>query len=188
MFFKKPFAAYLQGISPADYKFIKKYSKRTGTLCGVTLEDITDLPWDVLKHEVPKLFETNQLENAIHLVLKHYKKNITFTKVRKAPNSKKLLFLLWLRDQYETINQVEKKYLYNPPEAKQLQAGIQQLDVLGDINGIDNLAQGDILKWELIRRMKYSDIFNKMLKNTIEVRINKRLIEINKEEQNRLKK
>lgn len=182
MYFKKSFAAYLQGISSADYKFIKKYSKRTSTLCGITLDDITDLPWDVLKHEVPKLFETNHLENAIHLVLKHYQKNITFTNVRKAPNNKKLLFLLWLRDQYETINQVEKKYLHSQPEAKQLQAGIQQLDVLGDINIIDNLAQGDILKWHKIRKMKYSDVFNKMLKNTIEVRINKKLIEINKNE------
>ena len=180
MFFKKSFASYLQGISPADYKFIKKYSKRTGRLCGVTLDDITDLPWDVLKHEVPALFESNQLENAIHLVLKHYKKNITFTTVTKQKNSSKLMFLLWLRDQYTIINDVETKYLFTPPESKMLQAGIQQLDVLGDINTIDSLAQGDILKWRKIRQMKYSDVFNKQLKNTIESRINKKLIEINK--------
>lgn len=183
MFFK-PFTRYLQGISPMHYKFIKKHSKRTGRLCGVTLTDITDLPYQVLKHDVPNLFEQNKLELAIHLVLKHYQKNITFTKVRKAPNNKKLLFLLWIRDQYETINQVEKKYLHNPPNAKQLQAGVQQLDVLGDINTIDNLSQGKIWMWEHIRQMKYSDIFNKMLKTTLENKINNKLIEINKEQQN----
>lgn len=180
MYFKKPFKDYLSSIPAEQYQFIKKYSKRTGSLCGVTLEDITDLPYDVLKHQVPDLFNKGELENAIHLVLKHYNKNITFTKVLKADNAKKLMFLLWLRDQYQTINEVENKYLYNPPDSKILQAGIQQLDVLGDINTIDNLAQGDILKWHKIRRMKYSDVFNKMLKNTIENRINKKLTELNK--------
>ena len=75
---------------------------------------------------------------------------------------------------------MEEQYLFSPPDSKLLQAGIKELDVLEDYNLIDTLANGDILKWKKIRKMPYSEVFNKQLKNTIEGRINKRLVEINK--------
>lgn len=162
------------------YSFIKKFAKPRNKLCGVVLDDITDLPYDVLKKEVPNLFENQQFEKAIHLVLKHYKKNITFMHVNLAKNRHKLLFVFWIREQYKKINELESSYLVTIPDPKLLQAGIKDLDVLGDVNTVDSLAGGDILKWEKIRKLPYSEVFNKLLKNTIEARINKKLVELNK--------
>jgi hypothetical protein len=61
-----------------------------------------------------------------------------------------------------------------------LNAGIRDLDILGDIATIDNLAGGDILKWNQIIELPYSMIFDKQLKNTIEHRISKKMNENNK--------
>ena len=110
-------------------------------------------------------------------------KKIKFTKVKKEKNNIKLLFIFWVREQYEKINKLEETHLYNPPDSKLLQAGIKDLDILGDINTIDSLANGNVLDWlkNKIGLLPYSTIFNKLLKNTIEARINKNLIEINKQ-------
>lgn len=159
------------------YSFIKKYSIRTGDIAGFHLDDITDLSWQVLKHELPDFFENGKLDEAIHLILQNSGKNITLHKVKKLPLPEKELFLLWVHDQYEAINNAEQKYLYSPPEAKMIRAGINELDVLEDINLIDNLAGGDILKWDSIRNMRYSEIFSKQLKLVIEKRIHKKLSE-----------
>jgi hypothetical protein len=160
---------------------IKKLARPRAGLCGVKLEDITDLPYRVLKTEVPDMFDSQKFDDAFFSILKHYKKNITFKRVKKAPNNEKLLFMLWIRAQYARINEMEGQYLTNQPDIKLMQAGIKELDVLGDINTIDSLAGGDILKWESIRDLPYSEVFNKLLKNTIEARINKKLVEINKQ-------
>lgn len=177
--FYKDFRKFIDSLGK-DYAFIKKYSKRNGNFMGLKLDDLTDLPYDTLKNTVPDLFDSGNFEKAIYEIIKHYKKNITFGKVRRQKNHRKLLFLLWVHDQYKKINDIEAKYLYTPPEAKLLQAGIRELDILGDINTIDSLANGDVLKWNDIRQLPYSRVFDKMLKNTIEARINKKLIEINK--------
>ena len=163
------------------FSFIKKFAKPRNNLCGVELEDITDLPYSVLKSTVPDLFDSHKFEEAFYLILKNYKKNITFKRVKRARNNDKFLFMLWVKEQYKRINDLEERMLVSPPDVKLLQAGIRELDVLGDYNTIDSLAGGDILKWEAIRQMKYSEVFNKLLKNTIESRINKRMVEINKQ-------
>lgn len=164
-----------------QYDFIKKYAKPRDNICGVKIDDLTDLPYQVLKHTIPDMFDLQEFEKAIHLLLKHYKKNITFRTVKRAKNNEKLLFLLWIRQQYEKINKLEADYLTNPPDVKLIQAGIKELDILGDVNTIDSLSGGDILKWNSVRELPYNEIFNKLLKNTIEARINKRLVEINKQ-------
>lgn len=174
------FKKYLNSISK-DYEFIKKYSKASNKLCNTTIESLTLLPYSVVKEEIPNLFSEQLFEESIHLVLKHFNNKITLRKVRKQPNNKKLLFILWIRQEYDGINKLEENYLYNPPDSKLLQAGIKELDVLGNVNVIDTLACGDVLKWEKIRKLPYNIVFDKLLKNTIESRINKRLVEINKQ-------
>ena len=178
--FSTSFKKYLSRIQD-DYEFIKKFAKRRNGICGVKMDDITELPYQTLKHDIPDHFKNGEFEKAMYLILKHYGKNVTFGKIRKARNSHKLCFLLWIKEQYEKIGKMEEQYLYSPPDSKLLQAGIRELDILEDYNLIDTLAQGDILKWKKIRKMPYSEVFNKQLKNTIEARINKRLVEINKQ-------
>lgn len=174
------FNKYLKRIDK-HYDFIKKFARPRNKICGVTIDDLTFLPYKILKKEVPNLFEQQKFEEAIHLILKHYKKNVTFIQIKLLKNNAKYLFLLWIKEQYRLINETEAKYLFNPPDHKLLQAGIKELDILGDINTIDALAEGRVLDWEKIELLPYERVFNKLLKNTIEARINKKLVEINKQ-------
>lgn len=174
------FNNYLKSLDK-DYAFIKKFAKPRNKICGVIIDDLTYLPYKILKKSIPELFEDQKFDEAIHLILKHYKKNITFIRVKFAKNNAKLLFILWVHNQYKLINETEAKYLYSPPDQKLLQAGIRELDILGDINTIDALANGKVLDWEKIERLPYERVFNKLLKNTIEARVNKKLVEINKQ-------
>lgn len=176
---KKSFEGYLASMSNKQYEYIKKYTVPKAELCGVLLEDITYLPYDVLKHDVPDLLKELKFEQAIYEVVRHKDSKITIKDIIKAKNPHKLSFVLWLKIQYDTINQIENKYLSSHPEPKLIAAGIRDLDVLEDINVIDQLAGGDILKWQAIRQLPYNDIFNKQLKNVLENKINKKLIEIN---------
>lgn len=174
------FNKYLKRIDK-HYDFIKKFARPRNKICGITIDDLTFLPYKILKKRVPELFEEQKFEEAIYLILKHYKKNVTFIQIKLLKNNAKFLFLLWIKEQYHLINETESKYLYNPPDQKLLQAGIRELDILGDINTIDALAEGRVLDWEKIEALPYERVFNKLLKNTIEARINKRLVEINKQ-------
>lgn len=169
-------------IAGKDFELIKKFAKRENTLLGITLEDITFLTYDELKHKVPDMFNKGEFEKAIHLILKHKKKNLKFGNVKRTDNYKKYQFLLWLMDQYDRIGELEQTYLVSPPDPKLLSAGIRDLDVLGEKNLIDSLANGDILKWNEVIKLPYHMIFDKQLKTTIERRIAKRLEEIQLQE------
>lgn len=168
-----------------DYEVIKKYGKREDTLFGIKLTDITFLTYDELKNQIPELFLINDFEKVIYLIFKHKKKNITFGRIKLLNNYRKFRFLLWVQDQYEKIKELEIQYLTSPPDAKLISAGIRELDILGDINLIDSLSQGDIFKWDDTRNLPYSKIFDKQLKTTIERRISKRLEEQQKQEMKR---
>lgn len=158
-----------------QYEFLKKYATREQGICGITLDDLTFLRYRTMKKTVPQLFKKGEYEKAMFEILKDTKKKITFRRVKRYNNEKKYAFLLWIQDQYEAINKLEATYLSTPPEADLVAAGIRDLDILGDVNLIDNLAQGDVLKWELVQDLPYDTIFNKQLKNTIEARISKNL-------------
>lgn len=174
------FNRYLKQIDES-YNFIKKFANPRNKICGVVIDDLTFLPYKILKKTIPELFQEQKFDEAIHLILKHYKKNITFIRVKFERNNIKLLFVLWVKQQYKMINETEAKYLYSPPDHKLLQAGIRELDILGDINTIDALADGRVLDWDKVENLNYETVFNKLLKNTIESRINKKLVEINKQ-------
>lgn len=170
------FNNYLRDLQ--HYDIIKKHATLSGKLCNQEIEDITFLSYLDLKETIPELFQKGDFEKAMHII---FKKKLTFRRIKREKNSRKLIFLLWLKEQYKQINELEEQYLYTPPEAKLLQAGIKELDILGDKNTIDSLAGGDVLKWDLVKQLPYSVVFDKLLKNTIESRINKRLVEINKQ-------
>ena len=166
-------------LADKNYSFLKKCVKRNHSLCGITLTDLTHLRYKTLKRVVPELFTEQKYNLALHEILKDSKKNVPLWRVKMSNNFKKYAFLLWVQDQYEAIKNMEQAYLSTPPDPKLLNAGIRDLDILGDTASVDTLAGGDILKWNKIIELPYSMIFDKQLKNTIEYRISKKLNEKN---------
>lgn len=170
---RESFEDFLENIQ--DFDLVQKYAERCNEIAGTSLEDLTFLPYDLLKNEIPEMLKAGQFERVIFEIVAIRNKNLKFKVIERENNYKKLRFIFWIQDQYKLIDELERKYLSTPPDAKMINAGIRELDVLGDVNLIDSLAGGDVLKWQQIRSLPYSVIFDKQLKNTIEARINKKL-------------
>ncbi len=53
-------------------------------------------------------------------------------------------------------------------------AGIQEMSIFEELNIVDELAGGDILKWRQIERLPYQEIYVKLLRNKTKNDINRR--------------
>lgn len=87
-------------------------------------------------------------------------------------------FILWIIDELKTIRELESNYLRSDPDVKLLQAGINKLDQFGLMNTLDNLAKGDILKYDLIRELPYNVVFDKQYMEVTKADIEKKLSKI----------
>ena len=178
------FNRFLSRIDQMD--MVRKYSERINTLCGITLPDLTDTPYGVLRHEVPADFEAGEFNAAITKLLwsgkvgrvrrfKRLRRKILALRVRYANNYAKLKFIFWVEDSYRALEQLELTYLVSDPDPKMVAAGVHELDILGDKNLIDMMAGGDVLKWDEVVKLPYSRVFDKQLKNVIDARIARKL-------------
>lgn len=182
------FDRFIQEALPS-IKFIRKHSKREKVLFGEDFSDITYMSFRLIKEILPELIKQGKIELAIFEIVRSKKPNVKQWQIKRLDNYRKLKFFLHIQDQYDNIAKLETKYLYSPPDADLVNAGINKLNVLGDDNLIDNLAQGKIWLWETIKDMPYEKIFTKQLKNTIEREISNNLkkIQENKRKNKRLK-
>lgn len=154
---------------------VRKFVKSSNTICGITINDVTELSYQDIKHNIPNLIDTNEYEAVIFKVLQSTKKKITLQKVFKAKPEERLLFLFWIQEQYKLINNLEEKLLTSSPAPEQINAGIHTLNVLGDVNIIDVIAGGDITKWAEIRNMPYGRIFEKQYRGVLMDSITKKM-------------
>ena len=92
-------------------------------------------------------------------------------------------FVFWVIDELESIKDLEEQYLGGNPNADLLQAGISELNMLGEFVSLDNLAMGDLTKYEKIKKMPYNEVFAKKLLQKRTADIQERLRDILKNKQ-----
>lgn len=85
-------------------------------------------------------------------------------------------FLMFIHDGIQGIANMEQDSFV--PEASDVDTS--GLDQFKELNIIDSIAGGDVLKWEAIQEQPYWNIFLKMLKNAEERKIEKMRIESSK--------
>lgn len=150
------------------YNFVKKYGKRTNTLFDVELEPLIYFPYGFVKIDLPSLLNENNIDEIINIIC-----DIKDISVKKITDKEKISLTLWLIDELEAIGSLEQNYLSSQPEPELIASGIDELNVFGELNIIDSLAGGDILKWEQVKKLPYHSIFDKLRKDNIERKINK---------------
>ena len=150
------------------YQFVKKYGKRTNTLFDVELEPLIYFSYGFVKIDLPSLLNENNIDEIIKIIC-----DIKDISVRKITDKEKISLTLWLIDELEAIGSLEQNYLSSQPEPELIASGIDELNVFGELNIIDSLAGGDILKWEQVKQLPYHSIFDKLRKDNIERKINK---------------
>lgn len=155
-----------------EFAFIVKNGKRSNKIFGREFKPLVYYSYEFVKIDLPDLLVKGEINATVQrafdeIGVKYKKKN--------PPLSHTLPFVLWLKDEVERIYELEREYLSSQPDAKLVNAGIKDLDELGEINVIDSLAGGDILKWDAIMKLPYHKIFDKQRKSVIESNINRRL-------------
>lgn len=168
----------LSQISQEDFNFLIKNGKRSSKLLNFDFESLIYLKWTTLKEILPDLFEKNDFEQLFYLMLQDRKQYVFLVDVQKIEVNKAMSFILWLIDEMKTIRELESNYLRSDPDVKLLQAGINKLDQFGLMNTLDNLAKGDILKYDSIRQLSYNVVFDKQYLEVTKSEIEKKLAKI----------
>ncbi|WP_187248556.1 hypothetical protein [Mesonia sp. K4-1] len=81
----------------------------------------------------------------------------------------------WILEGVNEIFKAEKMKLFKKPTHKQINAGIEDFDQLGEVPSIDNMASGNILKWDEVQEMPYGLVMRKMLLNRVQSEYEERL-------------
>lgn len=156
-----------ENISKNEFEFIVKFGKRSNSLFGVELPSIIYFPYRFTKIDLPELMQEGNIEEIINIICKE--KEI---EIKEITQRETISFVLWLKDEIEAIHQLESRYLQSQPDPDMIAAGVNDLNEFGELNVIDSLAGGDILKWDEVGRIPYYKVFDKLRKNIIDRRIN----------------
>lgn len=163
----------INSIDKEDLKIILKNGVRSNTLFGVTYESIIYFKWWYVKVELPNLINEGKFTKIITYIC-----NVTESQVNNANYKEMFSFVLWLLDEIKLVSELEENYLSSEPNSDLKSAGIEKLNELGEINTLDNLAGGDILKWKKIKKLPYHIVFDKLRKNNLDAEVQKRYNEI----------
>jgi|GEM_PF-1341386 len=166
---KKNLEIQLSTFSETELQLLLKTSKCSNQLFGKTIKDLIFFPYELVKIELPELFKNNDFSKIILLFFK----DKTQSEINNLKTSELFSFIVWLIDQLEAIYKLENDYLTQTPDMDLIKAGVSELDQFGELNIIDNLAGGDILKWKKIKKLPYHIIFDKLHKNVVEAKIQK---------------
>lgn len=150
-------------IPAEEMEFILKHGERINGINEIKSKPLLQFSFEIVKYELPELLKNNDFVGVSKLLLGDNIRNVNINNL--------LNFVLWVLAEIDDINNLESTYLNSEPDIDLLMAGIKDLDVFGYINVVDTLAQGDILKWDEILKLPYQRVFDKMLKNNIENRI-----------------
>ena len=168
----------LQQINQDDFNFLVKNGKRSSILLNFEFDSLIYCKWSFVKETLPQLFLKNDFEQLFYLMLKDRGLFPFFVEVQRIKVNEAISFILWLIDEMKSINELESQYLKSDPDIKMLQAGINKLDQFGILNTLDNLAKGDVLKYNAIRQMPYNVIFDKQYMEVVKSDIEKKLSKI----------
>jgi len=170
----------LSGLTQEDFNVIIQNGKRSNVIAGYEFEGLIYLSYTFVKNILPDLLTSLRFDRLAFLALKDKGINVFEYEINKCSAKEILYFTCWISDELKAVNQMEKDYLTSFPDSKMQLAGIDKLNKFGEMNIIDSLAGGDILKHEAIRKLPYHVIFDKQLKSLTEGAIQKSLKEQNK--------
>ena len=177
---------YLQHFTQVDFNILRKNVERSNSCFGFEFDQLINSSYWVVSNDLPQLFKKGEFTNALKLLLEDKGEDILISKLdnlSKEDFLKVMQFVFWVVDELENIKDLEEQYLGGNPNVDLLQAGISELNMLGEFVSLDNLAMGDLTKYEEIKKMPYNEVFAKKLLQKRTADIQERLRDILKNKQ-----
>lgn len=160
----------LNGLTEEKFELIMKYGKASNQLGKYVSKDFVELPYGIVRKDLPTLQKKDLLYDSIMLILScQYDK----VNLRGVSANDMMSFLLWIKRQQERIYKIEEHYLSSDPEPEMISAGVHKLNELGVLSTIHNLAGKDPLKHAAIEALPYYKIYEILKLEKIERDINK---------------
>ena len=172
------FNAALSKISEDEFQFLMKNGIRSSVLNDFDFKSLIYNSFGFIKDTLPELIDKGDFERLIFEFFKDRKINLFICDIDRINYNEILYFLFWAKDELVMISKLEQEYLSAEPDIDLIAAGINEMNQFGDLNTIDSLANGDILKWEEIKKLPYNKVFDKQYKSVVEARIQKKLVKI----------
>lgn len=169
---------FISNISKEDYELLKKYSQRDSRLFGVSFEPVTKLPYWFVKNDSVQLLSEFKITEFIEscLNLKSIENDLSFE--TQEDLVKVFEFVLFFMDSIEEINKMEQALFGGESNPDLIAAGVHELNKFGVTNVIDDLADGDITKFEAIKNMKYEEVLEIRYLKTTQAKIRENLFKI----------
>lgn len=168
-------------IGQTGFDFILANGKRSSVLLGFDFHSLIHNSFKFVKLDLPDLIKNCNFEELAMRALKDRGVNVFHYEVDRMTVNEFMQFLCWIRDELSEIAKLEVTYLNSEPDMDLMMAGVDKLRQFGDMNVIDNLANGDVLKHEALWKLSYATIFDKQYKAIIENKIQESLRNIKKE-------
>jgi len=162
-------------INPDTLAFALKHGKRDSRILGFDFESLIHCSFGFLKFDLMDYINECNFEGLIIRMFKERGKNVFHYELESVPNNQFIYFLCWIKSELEEIANIEKKYLTTEDvDTDLIAAGIRDLDKFGNLNILDSLSGGDLTKYEAIKKLPYSLVFDKQYKTNVENQINKK--------------
>lgn len=171
-------SAAISNLSQEEITFLVKHVRRNKVLLRIDLEDLTKSSFGFVKFRLPELLNNGNIDLLLLETLRDRNVNVFEYEIQQISYSDAIGFVGWIVDELEIISRLEQEHLSSDPDIDMIGAGISDLNQFGDLNTLDVLASGDITKWEDIKKLPYSVVFDKQYKSIIESNIQKRLMKI----------
>ena len=152
-------------------QMLLKYGKASDAIGGFKSKAFIELPYGIIKKDVPALLKDDKVVEAIQLIMECQHDKFDFG---NSSGNDVFGFLLWILSQYEFIKQIESMNLNSDPEPEMLAAGISRLNEFGELSVIDNLANGNILEYDRIEALPYFKVYQKLKLDKVIREINKK--------------
>lgn len=176
--YEQTFNNELLSIHETDFNIMLKSGKRKSKIFKTEFGSLINYSYGFVKIDLIDLMKQGLFTEVIKRAFKEKKITLTDSDINRYNHNDLLAFILWIRDELEAILNLERRELGSDPNPDLMASGVHELDKLGEINVIDSIAKGNVLRWGKIKQLPYYTIFEKQLKTVIEDRINKRLNKI----------
>lgn len=146
----------LNGLTQDKFDLIMKYGKASDQLGKYKSKPLIELPYGVVRKDLPALQQRDMLFDSIMLLLKCQYDKVSLKGVTA---NEMMSFLLWIKKQQEHIYAIEQTYLSSDPEPEMIASGVHKLNEFGVLTTIHQLSGRDPLKHAAIEAMPYYKVY-----------------------------
>ena len=158
-------------ITHQELQMMMRYGQASNTVGGFTSKAFIELPYAMVKRDIPELLKSDKVYEAIQLIMEHQHPDFD---IEAVSGNEVVSFLIWIKENTERLQRAEQIHLSSDPEPEMLAAGVMRLDEFGIDPTLEKIARDWNYTPEQIAEFPYHKIYRKIKLDKINGEINKK--------------